>query len=121
LKNILFVDDIKETTDLVKKMLRPYSYNLSVTNSGKECMELLRKNKYDLILLDLAMPGFSGVDIMRTMKEDGIPLRIVLFSASPNYTDIEIESLKKEYGVLDRMRKPFTKQELLSTIEKNLA
>lgn len=102
-------------------MLRSYDYNLAVTNDGRECLEMLRKNKYDLILLDLAMPEFSGVDILRTLKQEKISVKVVLFSASPNYTDIEIEKLKKEYGVLGRMRKPFTKQELLDTIQKNLS
>lgn len=69
------------------------------------------------------MPEVTGVDVLKRLKEGSIinDNRIVLFTASPVFTDVDVENLKKQYGVLDRIRKPFTKRELLDVITRNLA
>jgi len=83
----------------------------------------MRNKRFDLVLLDLAMPEISGIEVLKTLKEEGIlaSSKILLFSASPSFTDAEVERLKGEYGVVDRIRKPFTKKELLGVIAKNVS
>lgn len=123
MKKILIVDDVKDTTDLVKLILESSGYNCTTVNSGRESLELIRNNKFDLILLDLTMPEVTGVDVLKKLKDEGTvgDSKVVLFTASPTFTDTYIEDLKKQYGVLDRIRKPFTKRELLDVITRNLA
>lgn len=123
MKKILVVDDRKDTTDLVKLILESSGYNCTTVNSGRESLELIRNNKFDLILLDLAMPEVTGVDVLKKLKDEGTlgDNKVVFFTASPTFTDTDVEDLKKQYGVLDRIRKPFTKRELLDGITRNLA
>jgi len=83
----------------------------------------MHDNEFDLVLLDLAMPEVSGIEVLKTLKEEGILTRskILLFSASPSFTDVEAERLKNNYGVIGRIQKPFNKKELLDVIAKNVS
>ncbi len=121
MKNILVVDDCKAITDVVKLMLESYGYSCSTANNASECLNLLYTNRFDLILLDVAMPDVTGIDVMKKVREDPALAhnRIVSFTAS-SFTDIQLEDLKKQYGVLDCIRKPVTKAKLLEVIEKCL-
>jgi CheY-like chemotaxis protein len=115
LKKILVVDDNQNIANLVETILESSGYSCTKANNAKQCLELIydNKNSYDLILMDLSMPEMSGIDVLKKLKQDGLlnKHRVVFFSAS-SLTDAENEDLKK-IDVLDAMRKPFTKAELL--------
>lgn len=117
------MDDSKDITNAVKTLLESVGYGCAVANSAKECLELMRNKRFDLVLLDLAMPEVSGFEVLKILKEEGILAdnKILLFSVSPKFIDAEVEMLKNEYGVLGRVRKPFTNKELLDVIAKNVS
>jgi CheY-like chemotaxis protein len=119
---VLVVDDNKDTTDLIKVMLESAEYSCTIANDGQRCLDIINDNKFDLILLDLAMPEISGLDVLKKLKEDGklSDNKVVLFTASPSFSDTEIDKMKKEYGNLERLRKPFNKKELLEIVAKNI-
>ena len=121
MKNVLVVDDQEQIAELAELILTSSGYSCTVANSGKLALELIydKNNRYDLILMDLAMPEFSGVDVLKKLKQDGILAKnnVVFFSAS-SLTPAEKEDLKK-IGALGAMNKPFTKAELLSFVEKH--
>lgn len=123
MKSVLVVDDSKDITELVKAILEPYGYSCITANSGQQCLEIVDEQKFDLILLDLAMPEFSGVDVLKQLKQDDklTQNKIVLFTASPSFTETDIDNLKKEYGILKWLKKPFKKKEILEIIENNIA
>lgn len=120
MKSILAVDDNQDITDVVQTILESYKYDCTTANSAKECLDLMRKKTFDLILLDLAMPEMSGLDLMAQLKKEGRlgENRIVLFTASPIYTDGDLENIQKQYGFIERVNKPFTDTELISLIER---
>lgn len=120
MKSILAVDDNQDITDVVQTILESYKYDCTTANSAKECLDLMRKKTFDLILLDLAMPEMSGLDLMAQLKKEGRlgENRIVLFTASPIYTDGDLENIRKQYGFIERVNKPFTDTELISLIER---
>lgn len=122
MKKILVVDDCKTITDLVKLILESSGYSCSTANSASECSSLLRTNRFDLILLDIAMPEVSGIDMLKKAKEDDtfIHTRIVLFTAS-SLTDAELNDLKNQYGVLDCIKKPMTRAKLLEVVGRCLS
>ena len=123
MKKILVVDDCKTITDLVKLILESSGYSCSTANSATECLSLLRTKRFDLILLDIAMPEVSGIDMLKNAKEDGTPLihtRIVLFTAS-SLTDAQLNDLKNQYGVLDCIKKPMTRAKLLEVVGRCLS
>jgi len=121
MNKILVVDDCKAITDVIQLMLQSSGYNCTVANSASECLNLLRTNRFDLVLLDLAMPGVSGIDLLNIIKKDPVLAHnsIVFFTAS-SFTDVQVEDLRKQYGVLDCIRKPVTKAKLIQVIERCL-
>lgn len=107
---VLIVDDNKEITEVVKFYCDSKNVECNAATDSKDGISSIRSGKYDLILLDIAMPVFSGLDILRSLKADDILKRtnIVVFTASsdPNmYEEIRNsgvkEILKKPYGVED--------------------
>lgn len=122
MQKILVVDDNRETTDLIKIILNSSGYECTTASNGKEGLDKIYKNKFDLILMDLAMPEMSGLDALAKLKEANklADNKILVFTASPTLSDTEVDKLKKEYRVLGRLRKPFKKNDLLDTIAKHL-
>lgn|SRR5574341_2419572 len=120
MKRIFVVDDNKDITDLVKLMLESSGYSCVTANSGSEALNLMHNNAFDLVLLDMAMPEVTGIDVLDKVKHDAADGRnkIVLFTAS-SLTDSDIENFKKR-GALGCIRKPVTKAKLLETISKCL-
>jgi two-component system, OmpR family, response regulator len=87
-----------------------------VTNSGHEGLESIRKEKFDLVLLDLAMPEFSGKDVIQSFTKDQLVQKnIVIFTAS---SDPAVLEQMKNTGVKEIFKKPFSLQQLTELIEK---
>lgn len=118
MKKILVVDDNRDITELVETILDAEGYSCTTANNGQKCLALLKDSKYDLILLDIAMPEITGLDIIDRLKSDGTfkQHKVVLFTAS-SVTDSDIKELTKT-GALECMRKPFSKGDLISLISK---
>jgi two-component system, OmpR family, response regulator len=115
---LLLIEDYAETIEVIRFYCNSKgNIDFQVINNGKEGLEAIQKDDFDLILLDLAMPEFSGYDIVKALKEEGIleSKNIVIFSASSDRTLIE-EMRKK--GVKDILKKPCSLEELTDMIEK---
>ena len=88
-----------------------------VINNGQEALERIRKEKFDLILLDLSIPEFSGWDVLKSLKQDGLveSKNIVIFTSSsdqPMLKDI------RDIGLKEVFKKPFSLDDLIKLIEK---
>ena len=119
-KRILVVDDNKDITEMVQTMLEGSPYECVTVNSGRECLDLTEKETFDLILLDMAMPEMSGLDVLKMLKVKPAANKtnIVLITASPMYTEMDLKKIREEYGAIERVKKPFTDTELLAVIGK---
>lgn len=121
MKKILVVDDNKNIADLTEMMLSSCGYDCTKTNDGKSCLDIIRQSLqkndgYDLILLDVAMPGFSGIDVLDALKQEGhLNRNKVAFFTASSATQTEISDLEK-IGALGCLKKPFTKAELLDFV-----
>ena len=115
---ILAIDDNEDITELLDTVLTAMGHNFSSTNYGEKGLDLIRKNKYDIILLDIAMPNFSGVDVVNALEKDNSlkNYNIVLFTAS-SIKDSSVEELLKK-GVRGIIRKPIEVEELEKQINK---
>jgi len=67
---ILLVDDEKQARIYIAALLQRQNYNVTVVNNGSEAIELVREEKFDLMLLDLHLPGMDGVEILTKIKQD---------------------------------------------------
>jgi len=114
---ILIIDDNQSITTMVSKYLVLKGNECTVANDGKQGLEMILQNKYDLIIMDISMPEFSGRDIIDYLEKNQIlrEKNIVLFTASAISAD-EIDDMIKK-GVKGALRKPVD----LVEIDKTLA
>lgn len=83
--SILYIEDERSTFELVSQALKPLGYRVVRATSGRQGLSMLKKEKPDLLLLDLMMPDLNGWDVYRAVKTDeslaGIP--VIVISARP--------------------------------------
>ena len=113
MKKILLVEDNKEIHELIKNVLEKERYIVINAYSGTEALIILEKEKIDLILLDLMLPGINGEEIIKKIKS--IP--IIVISAKVSKED-KINSLL--IGANDYITKPFDMDELLARVKVQL-
>ena len=110
--HILVVDDDNQVRQLIGRLLRENGYRASGARDGREMRETLTSTKVDLIILDLMLPGISGLDLCRELRaSSSIP--IIMLTAKGEDTD-RIVGL--ELGADDYLPKPFNPRELLARI-----
>lgn len=113
MEKILIVEDDISIHNIIEELLKSKNYSTSNAYSGTEALLLLEKEKYDLILLDLMIPGISGEEIISKVKN--IP--IIVISAKVSSED-KVNCLLS--GANDYITKPFDNKELLARIEVQL-
>jgi len=101
---------------VMRKMLVGQGYMVNDARSGEEALEVLRRGRHDLVLLDLAMPGMGGLEACRAIRA-GWDLAIVILSVRDMEKD-KINAL--DAGADDYVTKPFSMQELLARIRAGL-
>ena len=114
---ILGIDDNQDLLDLCDIALSSEDYEYTGINNGKEGVQALIDEQFDIVLLDLSMPDFSGVDVVDALVEAGImkKQKVVIFTAS--------SATEKEYGPLlekgahSIVKKPLDVDVLIETVQ----
>lgn len=119
--NILVVDDNRLNREITKGLLKPYGVNITLANSGEECLKLVRQNIYDLIFMDHLMPGMDGIDTKNNIRKlDGTYFKTVpIIILTANVTAESRETFINE-GFADYIPKPIDISLLDSSLKKNL-
>lgn len=112
--HILVVDDDDRLRDLLTRYLGENGFNVSAARDALEARASLAGLQFDLIVLDVLMPGEKGVDLARSLREEGAKVPILLLTALSE-TEDRIAGL--EAGVDDYLAKPFEPRELVLRIE----
>ena len=109
---VLAIDDNKEITDMLLLYFESQGIEFTAINDGRQGLEVLRKEDSDLVLLDLAMPTFSGANIVDYLEKERLveSKNIVIFTASSVSNEL-FDNLKK-LGVKDILKKPVDMNEL---------
>lgn len=114
LKKILVVDDNLLNLKVITRMLEGEKIDITTVNDGYQCLEILQKEKFDLIFLDIMMPGISGVEVLKKLKVDKtFETKIVALTADAT------NNAKGKYlklGFSDYLSKPLRKEDLISVI-----
>lgn len=110
--HILVVDDDGQIRQLVAKFLRDHGFRVTTARDGREMRQVLAGAAVDLIILDLMLPGTSGLDLCREMRKSS-SLPIIMLTARGGDTD-RIVGL--ELGADDYLAKPFNPRELLARV-----
>ncbi len=116
--NILAIDDNEDILKLLNTIITSKGHDFTQSGNGKEGVKLIEEQNFDAILLDLAMPEFSGMDVIESLKKSNIlkDQKIVIFTAS-SATDKEIGELVQNEGVSFCIRKPVDIKFLIKKIE----
>jgi len=115
-KRILIVDDEKDILELVSYNLGKEGFDVSVSATGEDALHLIKKGKYDLIILDLMLPGLQGMELCRTIRNDPkiSYLPIIMLTAKGEEVD---KILGLEMGADDYVTKPFSPRELVARVK----
>ena len=114
---LLVVEDERGIANFIKEGLEEEGYAVDVSANGARGLELAAVNDYDLLILDWMLPGLSGIEICRRIREIDQDIPIIFLTAKDT-TDDAIFGL--ETGANDYMKKPFEFAELLASIRLQL-
>ena len=113
---VLMIDDDVELTALVDEFLKAQKYEVIAKHTPEEGLNYLEKNKVDIIILDIMLPGMDGFQVLRKIRES-ISIPIIMLTARGEVTD-RIVGL--EIGADDYLPKPFEPRELVARIQNVL-
>ncbi len=114
---ILIVDDEEQMRDLLTKVLEKNGYQVAVSGDGAQALALLEREPADLVVTDVRMPGLSGMEALRAIKELNPEIVVIIMTAFGSI-DQAVQAVKE--GAYDYINKPFKIDEMLLTIKKAL-
>jgi DNA-binding response OmpR family regulator len=114
---ILIAEDEDRITSFLEKGLRANGFKTEVAPTGDEALRRARSEDFDLLILDLGLPGKDGIDVLRELRGEGRPLPVVILSARDRIGDT-VSGL--DWGADDYITKPFRFDELLARVRVRL-
>lgn len=111
---ILVLEDDKTVGQYVKRGLTEAGFHAELVGDGAEGLRLSTGGHYDLLVLDLRLPTLSGLDILRTLRDRGNGIPVLVLTAQ-DAVDFKVQALKM--GADDYVTKPFSLEELLARVE----
>ncbi len=110
---ILIAEDEKKIADFIKRGLKEEGYAADIAHTGTEALDLAEENPYDLLLLDVMLPGLDGVAVCSRLRASGFAGPILMLTAKDRVED-KVRGL--DSGANDYLTKPFAFEELLARI-----
>lgn len=110
---ILVVEDEQKLAGFIHQGLQQAGYLVQISNNGSEALNKVASETFDLILLDLMLPGMTGIEILKNMRAFNISSPVIILSALSGTSQI-VEGL--DLGAVDYIKKPFEWDELLARI-----
>ena len=101
--NILIIDDEKDNTEIIKDILEDVNYSTMLARSAAEAKVVLAANHFDLILMDVWMPGQDGISLLSEWHSEGFDTPVVMMSGHAEPSDI-VKAMK--LGAVDFLKKP---------------
>ena len=116
---ILIVDDDQDAREILTRLLASEGYECLSADGGERCLEMVRSESVDVILLDVMMPGMDGIQVCDELRRDdklrSIP--VILLTARD---DISTRAQGMERGVSEYLTKPVNKRELFTRVKSQL-
>ena len=100
---ILIIDDERDNTEIIKDILEDVSYTTSLAKSANEAKAIVAANTFDLILMDVWMPGQDGISLLSEWHSEGLLTPVVMMSGHAEPSDI-VRAMK--LGAVDFLKKP---------------
>src|SRR6476646_11302483 len=113
MKSILVVDDEPRIAELARDYLEHAGFGVRIATTGEAALQAVRRDRPDLVVLDLGLPGIDGLDVTRTIRRDS-SLPVIMLTAR----DDELDKLVGlELGADDYLTKPFSPRELVARVK----
>jgi len=113
-KKLLVIDDEPVIRDGVRRILESAAFHVETFASGHAALERIKQQTFDLVITDLKMPGISGTEVLKVIKEIQPDLPVIFITGYAS-VDSAVEAMK--LGASDYIAKPFTPEEMLSTVK----
>lgn len=118
-KKILAVDDEAGLRDLYLFLLEPLGFEVTTAYDGLNALELIQKQKFDLIILDVHMPRMAGPEVLLKICELYPSQKVLIVSSGSDYTQ-SFENMARERGAIECLFKPIDMDELIKSINSAL-
>lgn len=113
---VLLVEDETDVVDLLRYHLRKAGFKVLIANSGSEGLEAVRQNLPDVVVLDIMMPGMTGLEVCRAMKADADLAKIPVLMLTAK-SDVKDRVKGLETGAEDYVAKPFSPKEVVLRVQ----
>jgi DNA-binding response OmpR family regulator len=111
---LLVIEDDRTVGPYVKRGLSEAGFQVDLVESGTEGLQLGSEGHYDVVVLDLRLPGLDGREVLRTLRDRGITVPVLVLTAQ-DAVDFKVQALRM--GADDYVTKPFALEELLARVE----
>lgn len=115
---LLIVDDEAAVRESLREVLRTDGYEIDAAETGEKALNAIQENDYDLILLDIRMPGMSGIEVLRKVNQVAPDTKVIMLTGHGT-VETAVEALR--HGAHDYILKPFSTQSILSSVSRGLA
>jgi len=114
-EKVLLVDDEEEFVETLAERMRSRGMDVSTSNSGADALQLVDEEDFDVVVLDLKMPGIDGLDALKRIKHRRPDIQVVLLTGYASVAD-GVEAIKE--GALEFLEKPVDLASLTDAIHK---
>jgi two-component system response regulator (stage 0 sporulation protein F) len=114
---ILIVDDQYGIRILLNEVFQREGYTTYQAANGMQALEIVRKHRPDLVLLDMKIPGMDGIEILKRLKEIDPDIKVIIMTA---YGELDMIQETKELGAIMHFAKPFDIDDLRAAVKKHL-
>ncbi|MCD6326828.1 sigma-54-dependent Fis family transcriptional regulator [bacterium] len=112
---ILVADDESQMRSALRVALKDSGYETVLVSDGQKALDEARKDRFDMIITDMKMPGLSGMELLEVVRQENLAQFVVLITA---YGTIDAAVLAMKLGALDFLRKPFSISDLTTVLER---
>jgi len=111
---VLMVDDEAEFLETLIKRLKKRGLEVSGVKNGQEALKVLHERSFDVVILDVKMPGMDGIEVLRHIKEEFPNVEVIMLTGHAN---VEVAIQGMELGAFDYLMKPMDIDELVFKVE----
>ena len=117
-KTILVVDDEVTVCKSIRKALICEAYDIDIAVSGEEALRMEEEKKYDVMIVDLMMPGLSGLDLLKSLKTKRPAAQVIMVTGYPTMKNT-LQAM--QIGAFDYLPKPFLPADIRNVVARALA
>lgn len=117
MQTVLIIEDDHNILLMIKRMLEPFGYEITLASNGQEGLNMFYKFDVDLVITDIIMPEKEGLEIIREMKGVRPDLKIIAMSGGGKISAENYLENAKIFGASKILEKPFTRKQMVSAVQ----